>query len=209
MAGTLFIITAASGTGKTSLVKELLKCTKGLCVSISHTTRQPRPGEINGTHYHFIDTASFQSLIQASEFLEYAQVFDHYYGTSKQAVIDLLAQGIDVILEIDWQGALQVKAQFDQAVMVFILPPTRQALAERLSNRGQDSQEVIKKRLAGSLDEIRQYDQFDYVVINDRFEMALDDLQTIIKSHRLTLHAQQARHAALIAALFDDTPTYP
>ncbi|WP_049236631.1 guanylate kinase [Moraxella canis] len=208
MTGTLFIITAASGTGKTSLVKELLSSTDNLSVSVSHTTRAPRPGEVDGTHYHFTDKQSFQALIEASAFLEYAQVFDNYYGTSKQAVMDLLAQGIDVILEIDWQGALQVKAQFTQAVMIFILPPTRQALADRLSNRGQDSQEVIQKRLAGSLDEMRQYDQFDYIVINDHFETALGDLQTIVKSHRLTLRAQQSRHAALIAALFHDAPIH-
>ncbi|MFC0820332.1 guanylate kinase [Moraxella marmotae] len=204
MTGKLFIITAASGTGKTSLVKQLLDRTDNLTVSISHTTRSPRPGETDGVHYHFVDKAAFETLIGESAFLEYAQVFDNYYGTSQKAVSDLLTKGVDVILEIDWQGALQVKQKFTDAVMIFILPPSRDALRTRLSGRGQDSQEVIEKRLAGSLTEMRQYDKFDYVVINDDFEIALADLQTIIKSHRLTLNAQSVRNAALIAGLFAD-----
>ncbi|MFB6348181.1 guanylate kinase [Moraxella sp. ZJ142] len=204
MIGKLFIITAASGTGKTSLVKQLLDRTDNLTVSISHTTRSPRPGETDGVHYHFVDKAAFETLIGESAFLEYAQVFDNYYGTSQKAVSDLLTKGVDVILEIDWQGALQVKQKFADAVMIFILPPSRDALRTRLSGRGQDSQEVIEKRLAGSLTEMRQYDKFDYVVINDDFETALADLQTIIKSHRLTLNAQSVRNAALIAGLFAD-----
>lgn len=201
MTGKLFIITAASGTGKTSLVKELLATADNLTVSISHTTRQPRPGESDGVHYHFTTKDDFEALIGQSAFLEYAQVFENYYGTSKQAVIDLLSQGKDVILEIDWQGALQVKEQFTNAVMIFILPPSRAALRSRLSNRGQDSDEVIEKRLAGSITEMRQYDKFDYVVINDDFADALADLQIIIKSHRLSLSAQVQRHQALILEL--------
>ena len=201
MTGKLFIITAASGTGKTSLVKELLANTDNLTVSVSHTTRSPRPGEENGVHYHFVNKDEFETLISQSAFLEYAQVFDNYYGTSKQAVNDLLAKGMDVILEIDWQGALQVKEQFGDAVMIFILPPSRDALRSRLSNRGQDSLDVIEKRLAGSITEMRQYDKFDYVVINDDFADALSDLQTIIKSHRLSLAVQATRNQALIADL--------
>lgn len=202
MTGTLFIITAASGTGKTSLVKELLATTDNLTVSISHTTRAPRPAEEDGVHYHFTTADEFKALISQNAFLEYAQVFDNFYGTARDSVLKLLENGTDVILEIDWQGALQVKEKFSEAVMIFILPPSRDALRSRLSGRGQDSAEVIEKRLAGSLLEMRQYDKFDYVVINDDFSDALADLQTIIKSHRLTLGKQQQRNAALIDGLF-------
>lgn len=202
MSGKLFIITAASGTGKTSLVKELLATTDNLTVSVSHTTRAPRPGESDGTHYHFTTVDAFKQMIDESAFLEYAQVFDNFYGTTRQAVERLLHDGVDVILEIDWQGALQVKETFNDAVMIFILPPSRDALRSRLSGRGQDSDEVIEKRLAGSLTEMRQYDKFDYVVINDDFAEALADLQTIIKSHRLSRATQQVRNGKLIDALF-------
>lgn len=202
MSGKLFIITAASGTGKTSLVKELLATTDNLTVSISHTTRAPRPGESDGVHYHFTTVDAFKQMIDESAFLEYAQVFDNFYGTTRQAVERLLNDGVDVILEIDWQGALQVKEKFSDAVMIFILPPSRDALRSRLSGRAQDSDEVIEKRLAGSLTEMRQYDKFDYVVINDDFAEALADLQTIIKSHRLSRATQQVRNGKLIDALF-------
>ncbi len=202
MSGKLFIITAASGTGKTSLVKELLATTDNLTVSVSHTTRAPRPGESDGTHYHFTTVDAFKQMIDESAFLEYAQVFNNFYGTTRQAVERLLHEGVDVILEIDWQGALQVKEKFSDAVMIFILPPSRDALRSRLSGRGQDSDEVIEKRLAGSLTEMRQYDKFDYVVINDDFAEALADLQTIIKSHRLSRATQQVRNGKLIDALF-------
>lgn len=202
--GTLFIITAASGTGKTSLVKELLATTDNLKVSISHTTRQPRPAEADGVHYYFTDKAAFEQLIAEGAFFEYAEVFGNYYGTSKQAVDDLLNQGIDVILEIDWQGALQVKEKSPQAVMIFILPPSRDALRSRLSNRGQDSSDVIETRLAGAVTEMKNYHHFDYVVINDDFSTALGDLQTIIKAQRLTLTQQTARQNALIKSLLSD-----
>ncbi|UNU73880.1 guanylate kinase [Moraxella nasovis] len=202
--GTLFIITAASGTGKTSLVKELLATTDNLTVSVSHTTRQPRPGEIAGTHYHFINTDDFKALINEQAFLEYAEVFGNFYGTSKQAVADLLSTGVDVILEIDWQGALQVKEKFPKAQMIFILPPSRDALASRLSNRGQDSNEVIQTRLAGAITEMREHDKFDYLVINDDFNTALHDLQTIIAAHRLLTDKQKIRHRTLIANLLNN-----
>lgn len=202
--GTLFIITAASGTGKTSLVKELLANTDSLKVSISHTTRQPRPAESDGVHYYFTDKTAFEQLIEKGAFFEYAEVFGNYYGTSKQAVDDLLNQGIDVILEIDWQGALQVKEKSPQAVMIFILPPSRDALRSRLSNRGQDSKDVIETRLAGAVTEMKNYHHFDYVVINDDFSTALGDLQTIIKAQRLTLTQQTARQNALIKSLLSD-----
>lgn len=199
--GTLFIITAASGTGKTSLVKELLATTENLKVSISHTTRQPRSAETDGVHYHFTNKENFESLIKEGSFFEYAEVFGNYYGTSKQAVDDLLNQGIDVILEIDWQGALQIKEKHPQAVMIFILPPSRDALRHRLSNRGQDSQETIENRLLGAVTEMRNYHHFDYIVINDDFSTALRDLQTIIKAQRLTLMHQATYQQDLIAAL--------
>lgn len=202
--GTLYIITAASGTGKTSLVKELLATTQQLQVSISHTTRLPRPAEIEGMHYHFTDKASFEQLIADGAFFEYAEVFGNYYGTSQQAVENLLNQGIDVILEIDWQGALQIKQQRPDVVMIFILPPSRDALHNRLSARGQDSLEVIQTRLSGAVTEMKNYHHFDYIVINDDFNEALKDLQCIIKAQRLTLAKQQVRHAHTINSLLSD-----
>ncbi len=202
--GTLFIITAASGTGKTSLVKELLATTDDLVVSVSHTTRQPRRGEIDGKHYYFTDKDTFMSLVAQAEFLEHAEVFGNYYGTSKTAVNDLLKAGVDVILEIDWQGALQVKKLFSQAVMIFILPPSREALRSRLSNRGQDTLEVIEKRLAGAVREMQEYVNFDYVVINDDFNLALKELQSIITTYRLAINKQSIKHQNLISALLAD-----
>lgn len=199
--GTLFIITAASGTGKTSLVKELVENTNHLKVSISHTTRPPRVGEIHGQHYYFIDKDEFNAMIHRAEFLEFAQVFDNFYGTSQKAVEHLLEHGTDVILEIDWQGALQVKKIIPSAVMIFILPPDRQALRTRLAGRGQDSDAVIEKRLAGAVTEMQQYLHFDYIVINDNFEVAFKDLQAIILTHRLTLAKQQKRHEQRILNL--------
>ncbi len=199
--GTLFIISAASGTGKTSLVKELLASTKNLVVSISHTTREPRRGEVNGEHYYFISKDEFMRLVGEAEFLEHAEVFDNYYGTSKTAVNDLLNAGVDVILEIDWQGALQVKRQFDNAVMIFILPPSRDALRTRLSNRGQDSSKVIEQRLAGAVTEMQEYVNFDYVVINDDFNLALRELQSIVCTYRLAVVKQSVAHERLISDL--------
>ena len=149
--GSLFIITAASGTGKTSLVKQLIATTNDLAVSISHSTRRPRPGEIDGQHYHFVSREIFADMIKKGEFLEHAEVFENYYGTAQSTVEFMLSNGLDVILEIDWQGALQVQKLRPDATTIFILPPDRQSLRQRLSNRGQDSQEVIERRLAGSV----------------------------------------------------------
>ena len=201
MSGTLFIITAASGTGKTSLVKQLLATTNDLAVSVSHTTRAPRKGEIDGEHYHFVSRDDFVAMIHRADFLEYAEVFDNFYGTSQSGVQRLLDKGVDVILEIDWQGALQVKKIFPHAVMIFILPPDRTALRQRLSTRGQDSDEVIAKRLAGAVTEMQQYLHFDYVVVNDVFEIALSELKAIILCQRLTLEKQQQRHEKRIIEL--------
>lgn len=199
--GTLFIITAASGTGKTSLVKELLATTKNLVVSVSHTTREPRRGEVDGEHYYFTSTDEFMRLVGESEFLEHAEVFGNYYGTSKTAVNDLLNAGMDVILEIDWQGALQVKKLMPRAVMIFILPPSREALRSRLMNRNQDATKVIETRLAGAVREMQEYVNFDYVVINDDFNMALSDLRAIVTTYRLAITKQTVRHEKLISQL--------
>lgn len=201
MTGSLFIITAASGTGKTSLVKQLLATTNDLTVSVSHTTRSPRPGEIDGQHYHFTDVESFTSAIDEGKFLEHAEVFGNYYGTSEHSVRTQLESGIDVILEIDWQGALQVKRLFTDAIMIFILPPSVATLRQRLSTRATDSTDVIEQRLAGSVHEMSQYVHADYVVINDNFEVALTELKAIIVADRQTLARQQSRYQTTIATL--------
>ncbi len=204
MTGSLFIITAASGTGKTSLVKQLLATTNDLTVSVSHTTRTPRPGEIDGHHYHFTDVDNFVTAIGENKFLEHAEVFGNYYGTSEQSVRTQLEAGVDVILEIDWQGALQVKKIFTEATMVFILPPSLSTLRQRLSTRGQDTMEVIEQRLAGAVTEMAQYVNFDYVIINDSFEVALTELKAIIVADRQTLHRQQQRYHRTITNLLNN-----
>ena len=202
--GSLFIITAASGTGKTSLVKQLIATTNDLAVSISHSTRKPRPGEIDGQHYHFVSREIFADMIKQGEFLEHAEVFENYYGSVLFFVEFMLSNGLDVILEIGWQGALQVQKLRPDATTIFILPPDRQSLRQRLSNRGQDSQEVIERRLAGSVNEMSQYVNFDYVVINDNFDVALAELKSIIIANRLTLAKQQERHAGRIEQLLSE-----
>lgn len=204
MIGSLFIVTAASGTGKTSLVKQLLVTTNDLAVSVSHTTRSPRPGESDGHHYHFIDVDSFMASIAENHFLEHAEVFGNYYGTSEHSVRMQLNAGTDVILEIDWQGAQQVKKIFPNATMIFILPPNISTLRQRLSTRGQDSLEVIERRLAGAVTEMAQYVNADYVVVNDNFEVALTELKAIIIADRQTLVRQQRRYRRTIAALLDN-----
>ncbi len=204
MTGSLFIVTAASGTGKTSLVKQLLATTNDLTVSISHTTRPSRPGEIDGQHYYFTEVETFTDAINDGKFLEHAEVFGNYYGTSEQSVRTQLDAGIDVILEIDWQGAMQVRNLFADATMIFILPPNIATLRQRLSSRGQDSMEVIEQRLAGAVTEMAQYVNADYVVINDNFEVALTELKAIIIADRQTLKRQQRRYQRTITALLDN-----
>ena len=199
--GNLFIITAASGAGKTSLVKELLANDSQVKLSISHTTRQPRLGEQDGVHYHFADDAQFMAILNVGGFLESADVHGAKYGTSQSSVDTALQAGYDVILEIDWQGAAQVRKLYPQAISIFILPPSVETLAQRLNNRGQDSSEVIAKRVAAARAEMRHVVEFDYVTINDTFEVALQDLMAIIRANRLTAKMQLQRHAKLIQQL--------
>ncbi len=199
--GTLFTVSAPSGAGKTSLVARLLDELDNVQVSVSHTTRAMRPGERDGVNYHFVSHDTFAAMLQDSAFLEHAQVFDNYYGTSQQWVEATLASGRDVILEIDWQGAQQVRKLMPDTVSIFILPPSQQALRERLTGRGQDDVTVINRRMSAAVAEMSHYVEGDYVVINDDFEIALNELKAVLLSHRLQLSKQQQRHQDLLAAL--------
>jgi guanylate kinase len=197
----LFIISAPSGCGKTSLVKALIEKTQNLCVSISHTTRSARPSEINGKNYFFVSKDEFNQINKNNGFIESAQVFDNYYGSAKQTVRDLLATGTDVILEIDWQGARQVKKSFTEAISIFILPPSESALRTRLTDRGQDDNQLINRRMQDANNEMQHYNEFDYLVINDDFKIALADLSTIVHSQRLLLSQQSIRYQSLLNSL--------
>lgn len=199
--GNLFIITAASGAGKTSLIKALLVKDSQLKLSISHTTRKPRPGEVNGVDYHFVDDTTFLSMLGEAKFLESAQVHEARYGTSHAALDAPLHAGFDLVLEIDWQGAEQVRRLHPQAVSIFILPPSIEALERRLNGRGQDSAEVIAKRVAAAREEMRHVAEFDYVTINDDFDVALQDISAIIRAQRLKSVVQLKRYASLIKTL--------
>ena len=201
ISGNLFIITAASGAGKTSLVKALLEKDANLTLSISHTTRKPRPGEQDGIDYHFVDEAAFLEILGEGGFLESAQVHSARYGTSQKAVDEPLQAGRDVILEIDWQGAEQVRRIYPQAVSIFIVPPSLETLAKRLRGRAQDSEEVIAKRMAAAREEMRHLVEFDYVTINDVFDDSLQDLIAIVQAQRLKTNIQLQRHRALIQTL--------
>lgn len=199
--GTLFIIAAPSGAGKSSLVKALLNSTSNINVSISHTTRAMRPGEEDGVDYHFVDIATFNEMIGQDAFLEHAQVFDHFYGTSETSVRDKLEAGQDEILEIDWQGARQVRMRIPGTVSIFILPPSRAALRERLMSRGQDDETIINRRMHDAVSEMSHYHEFDYVVVNDDFDEALADIKTIVISQRLHVRHQEHHLASLIKEL--------
>lgn len=202
--GNLYILSAPSGAGKSSLIAALLgkNTAQKMMVSVSHTTRQPRPGEENGVHYHFVDVAEFELLIEQGAFLEYAKVFGgNYYGTSLPAIEKNLAAGIDVFLDIDWQGAQQIREKVPSVKSIFILPPSLAELERRLIGRGQDSSDVIAERMSKAMDEISHYNEYDYVIVNDNFEQALSDLQSILRAEKLTLGYQDSQNRALIQEL--------
>jgi guanylate kinase len=194
MSGNLYIVAAPSGAGKTSLVSALLKHNSEVALSVSYTTRAPRPGEVDHREYHFISEVEFLAMIKRGEFLEHAQVHGNRYGTAAPWIREQTTAGRDLLLEIDWQGALQVRRQIPEAIGIFILPPSMQELERRLRNRGQDSDEVIQRRLAAALDEIGHAGEFDYVIINKDFDEALADLAAIVRASRLRLARQRQRH---------------
>jgi len=203
--GSLYIISAPSGGGKTSLVRALMESLPDVQVSVSHTTRPPRPGEMDGVNYHFVNETTFESMLADNVFLEQALVFGYHYGTSRVWVEDALRQGIDVILEIDWQGAQQIRHLLPQATEIFILPPSRSVLEKRLHNRAQDSAAVIKERMAKASAEMSHYSEYDYLIVNEKFDDALDQLRAIFVTGRLSSSKQQMRHNTLLHDLVSST----
>jgi len=199
--GQLYVISAPSGAGKTSLVKRLTETDPLIKVSVSTTTRPPRPGEVDGVNYHFTDVETFKQKVAQGDFLEWAEVFGNYYGTQRSQVEKLLGQGFDVILEIDWQGARQIREKMPDTQSIFIVPPSMEELERRLTGRGTDAPEVIARRLSEAKDEMRHYSEFDYLVINDDFDVAFEELHIIFKANRLRTERQQARHRAILDAL--------
>ena len=200
----MFIVSAPSGAGKTSLVRRAIAEINELMVAVSHTTRSQRPGESEGSDYFYVRREEFEAMIDADQFLEYAEVFGNYYGTSMTSVNNALTQGNDVILEIDWQGAAQVRQKLSDVISVFILPPSRNTLIERLRGRAQDADDVIKRRTSEAVLEMRQYHRADYLIINDDFDQALAELKAVILSHRVQKSRQALRHAGLITSLTHD-----
>jgi guanylate kinase len=199
--GTLYIVSAPSGAGKTSLIKALLEAQPQIRVSVSHTTRSMRPGEVDGVNYHFVQREQFIEMLEQDEFLEHAEVFSNLYGTSQQRIEATLKQGFDLILEIDWQGAQQVRRLMPLAKSIFILPPTPEALRQRLNNRGQDSEAIIDERMREAVSEMSHYVEYDYLVINDDFTSALDDLKAVFRANQLLQAPQQQRFSALLCQL--------
>jgi guanylate kinase len=199
--GNLFIVAAPSGAGKSSLVNAVLARQPEIALSISFTSRPPRPGEADGKHYHFVSAPRFREMVEAGDFFEFAEVHGDLKGTARQSVEPALEAGRDVLLEIDWQGAQQVRAKLGHAVSVFILPPSRQALEQRMRTRAQDSEAVIALRLAAAREEMSHFHEFDYVIVNDDFATAVDELEAIFVAHRLRREVQAERHAALVATL--------
>jgi guanylate kinase len=199
--GRLYVISAPSGAGKTSLVKALLAARANLAVSVSHTTRRQRPNEVDGRDYHFIDVPRFEQMVAAGAFLEHARVFDNYYGTGRAQLEAQLAAGHDVVLEIDWQGARQVRAALPECLSIFILPPSRATLEQRLKGRGTDSPEVIARRLADAVADMSHWSEFDYVVVNDRFEQAVAELSAILDGHGAQQRADRPGLAGFVARL--------
>jgi len=204
MRGTLYIVAAPSGAGKSSIVNAVLARDPNICLSVSFTSRAPRPGERHAEHYHFVSAAQFEAMVEAGDFFEHARVHGDWKGTAWQSVEPQLGAGKDVLLEIDWQGARQVRARVPNAVSVFILPPSRQALEQRMQTRGQDSAEVIAQRLAAARDEMSHYGEFDYVIVNEVFNVAVDEMCAIFIASRLRREPQVARHSRLITALLAD-----
>lgn len=206
--GNLYIVAAPSGAGKSSLIKAFLENHADkqhpVQVSVSHTTRSPRPGEEDGKHYHFVSTETFKKLIEEEAFFEWAQAFDNYYGTAKRNITETLQHGVDVFLDIEWQGARQVKALLPDTKTIFIAPPSRDELRNRLKARGQDSDEVIEKRMAKAVSEISHYSEFDYIIVNDDFDVALSELEAIVCANRLRKEKQVIRHEALFTSLLDE-----
>ena len=198
MAGDLFVVVAPSGAGKTSLVNRLLEAERGIRLSVSHTTRAPREGEVDGREYHFVARAAFEAMIAAGDFLEHANVYGNYYGTSRRWIEDQLAGEHDVLLEIDWQGARQVRKLFPRMVGIFILPPSLAELRRRLTDRGKDSPEVIERRMASAREEISHVLEFEYIIVNEQFDVALADLQAVVRAARLSRERRAARLARLI-----------
>ncbi|MCW8877298.1 MAG: guanylate kinase [Kangiellaceae bacterium] len=201
--GTLYVVSAPSGAGKTSLLKQLMTEVGGVETSISHTTRDERPGEKNGVDYHFVAKSEFETLIEQRAFFEYAEVFGNFYGTSKASIEQQLANGTDVILEIDWQGARQIREQLPESRSIFILPPSKEALRQRLDGRGQDEQTVIDKRMKAAQSEMSHFAEYDYLVINDDFDLAVSELKAILLAERQKLARQQQKHAQLLGNLLD------
>ena len=199
--GNLYIVSAPSGAGKTSLLKALTEQTTGIGTSVSTTTRAIRPGEVDAKDYYFVSISEFSSMRDNGDFVESAEVFGNYYGTSEQRLKDILATGMDLVLEIDWQGAQQIRKQIPNAISIFILPPSRNELELRLQGRGQDDDKIIQERMSAAIDEISHYNEYDFIVVNDIFEAALHDLKNIIKAQRLTLAKQSDNFQHLITEL--------
>jgi guanylate kinase len=204
LTGTLYIVSAASGTGKTSLVEQLLRAEQGIVTSISYTTRPKRPREQDSVHYNFVDEVTFHAMLENGAFLEHARVFDHYYATSEQWVLERLRAGTDVILEIDWQGAQQVRAKIAESIEIFILPPSPSALRARLQQRAQDNPQTIERRMADAVSEMSHFADFDYLVINDDFDTALAELRLIVQAARLRCHIQAQRQRSLLSNLLGE-----
>ncbi|SHO58385.1 guanylate kinase [Vibrio quintilis] len=204
--GTLYIISAPSGAGKSSLINALLEQnpTYAMKVSVSHTTRDPRPGEQDGIHYHFVAKTHFEALIKKNEFLEFAEVFGNYYGTSRVWIEENLEKGIDIFLDIDWQGARQIRQQMPDAKSIFILPPSRSELERRLNARGQDSDAVIADRMSKAQSETSHYDEYDYLIINDDFDVALMDFKAILRAERLKQDKQAAKYSNMLSELLSE-----
>ncbi len=201
--GHFYVIAAPSGTGKTSLVRSLVTTVNDLQISISHTTRPPRPGDVEGKDYYFVSEGTFAKMLQTQAFLEHAEIYHYHYGTSREWILQQLNSGIDIVLEIDWQGAKQISNLFPDSILIFIVPPSLEILRHRLQTRRQDKAGVIDERMANAQTEISHYVEFDYLIINDQFEQALADLKHIILAERLRCPTQKIRHQELLAKLLN------